>query len=454
MVLDKKNYNLSEDLKLQIIDLISKNSKTELNTIFSKLHPANQSDLVAFLSPDTRNKLLLMVKANIDAQFLSYLENDLKSQVIEFLGAKNSAKAINKLEIDDAVEIIEDLDDKGIDEILSHVPVAKRTEIEEVLLYDANSVGRVMHQDFIAVQQGWTVGQATRFLQNKKSLPDDFQYVIVVDNLQRPISEISVSKILINNKNTIISDIIPRDFELKNINVNSDQEDAARIFSKYSLSYAPVVNDEGVLVGAISASDVIDIMNEEAQEDLLLLGGVNDINLYSSSFLTAKSRIPWLLTSLITTSFAVIIIALFSSQIEKAVVLAVLLPIVASLSGNAGTQALTVLIRSISTNEIDNIGAMRILFKEVWVGSFNGLFLAIISSIFCYFWQGNLMLSTILAFTIFFTIVVAGFFGAAIPIFLNKMKFDPAISSGVFLIAITDTTSFLIFLGLASIFIL
>ena len=337
---------------------------------------------------------------------------------------------------------------------INHISQDKRTEIEEALAYGENSVGRVMHQDFVAIRKNWTVGQATHHLQQQEDLPDDFQYVIVVDDNYRPLSQLPVSKILVSRKNTNISDISPEDFEIKRISVESDQEDAARLFSKYSLTYAAVVDKNGILVGAISVGDVVDIIEEEAQEDLLLLGGVNDSNLYSSSFLTAKSRILWLFISLMTTSLASLIIVFFSGEIQKAVMLAALLPIIASLAGNAGTQALTVLVRSIATNEISNIGALKVLLKEMCVGSLNGLFLALIATAAYYFLKHDLNLSLILGATIFFTVFLAGFFGAFIPIFLSKMKFDPAISSGVFLIAITDTSSFLIFLGLSAIFII
>lgn len=451
---DVKDYNISEELKSEILDLLEQGDKVNFNRLFCNLHPSDQAGFISIISTEFQEKAILFAGANIDANFLSHLENDVKIKVVELLGAKNSAKALNKLEIDDAVEIIEDLDVDGIDEILNHVPKKRRDEIEEVLSYEEDSVGRVMHKDFIAIRHDWTVGQATRYLQDHESLPDDFQYIVVVDDNYVPISEIPVSNILVSRKNTVISNIMPSGDELKKIDVHLDQEDAARLFSKYSLTYAPVVDEKDVLVGAISVGDVVDIIEEEAEEDLLLLGGVNDRNLYSSSFLTAKSRVPWLFTSLITTSMAAVIIALFSDQIEKAVVLAVLLPIIASLAGNAGTQALTVLVRSIATNQIDNIGAAKVILKEIWVGSLNGLFLAIFAGFSCYLWKNDFYLSCVLSASVFSTIVLAGFFGAFVPIILHKMRFDPAISSGVFLIAITDTSSFLIFLGLASQFIL
>ncbi len=211
-----------------------------------------------------------------------------------------------------------------------------------------------------------------------------------------------------------------------------------------------MVDQKGMLVGVIYANDIIDIIQDEAQEDILLLAGVNDANLYSSSFSTAKSRAPWLLTSLFTSLMAVSIIAIFSTAIQKIVALAVLMPVVASLAGNAGTQALTVLVRAIATKEISNIGALKILIKEVLVCSFNGFILAVVAASVCYAWQQDLNLSLVFATAIFATILIAGFFGALIPLLLYKMKFDPAISSGVFLITITDTFSFLVFLGLAA----
>ncbi len=290
-MVSKETKNFNEEAKLQIVDLLQNNNKKQIIAIFTALHPADQSDLISFLNLDLREKLLSYVAINIDAQFLSYLENDLKIQVIEFLGVKKSAKAINKVDIDVAVEIIEDLEKDGINKILNHIPSAKKREIKEALSYDSSSVGRVMHQDFIAIHKDWTVSKATSYLQNHGNLPDDFQYIIIVDNNYAPISEISVSKILINRKNILISDIMIEG-DVKKINVNSDQEDVARLFSKYSLTYAPVIDDDGILVGAVSVGDIVDVIEEEAQEDLLLLGGVNDKNLYSSSFLTAKSRIP------------------------------------------------------------------------------------------------------------------------------------------------------------------
>lgn len=443
----ENEFGIDQNVKIQIINSLNNDLNDQVKELFSELHPADQADFLSSLDSEKRAKLIAIFAQELDPEILTYLEDDLKNEVVEFLGSKNSAKAIDQLELDDAVQVIATIDDRQ--EILDHVSKEMRDDIEEALSYSENAVGRLMRQDFIAVQKNWTVAQATYHLQNTPDLPDDFNYLVIVDDELRPISEVMVSKILKNKKQVTMAEIMS-EADLIPLFANMDKEEAAQVFSKYSLTYAPVVDDKGVLVGVIYANDIIDILQDEAEEDILLLAGVNDYNIYDSSFSAAKSRAPWLLTSLFTSLMAVTIIAIFSSEIQKIVALAVLMPVVASLAGNAGTQALTVLVRAIATKEISNIGAIKIITKEVLVGSFNGVILAIIAALACYFWQHDLSLSLIFATAIFATIFIGGFFGSIIPLLLYKMKFDPAISSGVFLIAITDTTSFLVFLGLAA----
>jgi magnesium transporter len=456
MVTEKKQDNVYEsefgvdqDIKNRILNSLENDLNTQVKKLFLELHPADQADILSSLPLEQRAKLVSIVSNDIDPEILAYLDDDLKSEVIEFLGSIKSAKAIDQLEIDDAVQVIETLESEGINEILHHISKEKRDEIEEALSYPENAVGRLMQKNFIAVKKDWSVAQATYYLQNSSNIPEEFNNIVIVDDDFRPTSEVRVSNILKSKKQILMSQIMSQE-EIKTLSVNMDKEEAAQIFSKYSLTYAPVVDKKGILVGVIYASDVIDILQEEAEEDILLLGGVNDTNLHASPFSTAKSRVPWLLASLFTSSLAVSIIAIFSNEIQKIVALAVLLPIVASLAGNSGTQALTVLVRAIATNEISNIGAIKILLKEVTVSSFNGFVLSTIAAILCYLWQNDLYLSVVFATAIFGTQIIGGFFGAAIPLLLFKFRFDPAISSGVFLITITDTFSFLVFLGLAA----
>lgn len=456
MVAEKKHDNsyesefgIDQNVKNRILNSLENDLHSQVKKLFLELHPADQADLFSALNFEQRSKLIAIVAADIDPEILAYLDDDLKSETIEFLGSKNSAKAIDQLEIDDAVQVIETLESEGISDILDHISKEKRDKIEEALSYPENSVGRLMQKNFVAVKKDWSVAQATYYLQNSSDLPEDFNNIVIIDDDFRPTSEVKISDILKNKKQIVMSEIMSQE-EIKCLSSSMDKEEAAQIFSKYSLSYAPVVDEKGILVGVVYANDVIDILQEAAEEDILLLGGVNDSNLHSSSFTTARSRAPWLLASLFTSSLAVSIIAIFSNEIQKIVALAVLLPIVASLAGNSGTQALTVLVRAIATNEISNIGAVKILIKEATVGSLNGLILASLAAIVCYLWQHDLYLSLVFAVAILGTQIIGGFFGAAIPLMLHKFKFDPAISSGVFLITITDTFSFLVFLGLAA----
>lgn len=445
----ESEFGIDQNIKSRILNSLEKNLSSQVKKLFLELHPADQADLFSSLTQENKEKLFAAVGKDIDPNLLVHLDVELKDQAIELLGNKISAKAISSLEIDDAVYVIETLEQEEIDKILNQVSHDKRQELEEALSYPENSVGRLMQKNFISAKEDWSVAQTTYFLQNSSNIPEDFNNIIIVDDNFRPISEVKVGDILKSKKQILMKEILMKD-DIKVISTNMDKEEAAQIFSKYSLRDAPVINEKGILVGVIYANDVIEILQEEAEEDILLLGGVNDSNLHSSSFSTAKSRAPWLLASLFTSCLAVSIIAIFSHEIEKIVALAVLLPIVASLAGNSGTQALTILVRAIATNEISNIGAMKILIKEIVVGSYNGLILAFLAALACYFWSYNLYLSIVFAIAIFGTQIIGGFFGAAVPLILHKCRFDPAISSGVFLITITDTFSFLVFLGLAA----
>lgn len=447
----ESEFGIDQNIKARILNSLENDLTSQVKKLFLELHPADQADFLSSLNFEQRIKLVAIIANDFDPEILTYLDDKLKSDVIELLGSENSAKAIDQLEIDDAVQVIETLENEGISDILDHVSDEKRSEIEEALSYPENSIGRLMQQNFIAVKQDWSVAQATYHLQNTEDLPDDFHNIVIVDDDFRPISEVSVSKILKNKKQVVMSEIMAEKDELRVLAANMDKEEGAQLFSKYSLDYAPVVDEKGILVGVIYANDVIDILQAEAEEDILLLGGVNYINLHASSFTTAKSRVSWLGTSLVTNLFSAGIIAFFSGEIQKIVALAALLPIVSSLSGNSGTQALTVLVRAIATKEIENISLFKIMFKEMSVAFMNGILLATVAATACYLWQHNIHLSLVFASAILAAITLSGFFGVFIPLILYRLKFDPAISSGVFLTTMTDMFSFLTLLGLATI---
>lgn len=457
MAIEKKHDNsfesefgIDQNIKNRILNSLENDLTTQVKKLFLELHPADQADFASSLNFDQRIKLVAIIANEFDPEILTYLDDKLKGEIIEMLGSENSAKAIDQLEVEDAVQVIETLENEGISEILDHVSEEKRSEIEEALSYPENSIGRLMQQNFIAVKQDWSVAQATYHLQNTPDLPDDFNNIVIVDDYFHPISEVSVSKILKSKKQILMLEIMSDKEELKVLSANMDKEEGAQLFTKYSLDYAPVVDEKGVLVGVIYANDIIDIIQEEAEEDILLLGGVRYTNLHASSFSTARSRISWLSSGLITNLFSATIIAFFASEIQKIVALASLLPIVSSISGNSGTQALTVLVRAIATQEIKNVSLWKILFKEILVGLMNGLTIATVAGTACYIWQNNLYLSLVFSGAILFAITFSSFLGVFIPLLLYRLKFDPAISSGIFLTTLTDMFSFLTLLGLAA----
>ena len=268
----ESEFGIDQNIKNRILNSLENDLTTQVKKLFLELHPADQADFLSSLNFEQRIKLVAIIAAEFDPEILTYLDDGLKGEVIEFLGSKNSAKAIDQLELDDEVQVIETLENEGISEILDHVSQEKRSEIEEALSYPENSIGRLMQQNFIAVKQDWSVAQATYHLQNTPDLPEEFHNVVIVDDDFRPISEVSVSKILRKKKQTLMSEIMSDKQELKVISANMDKEEGARIFSKYSLDYAPVVDEKGILVGVIYANDdMARILSEKYPNDIVVL---------------------------------------------------------------------------------------------------------------------------------------------------------------------------------------
>ncbi|MFT4718088.1 MAG: magnesium transporter [Rickettsiales bacterium] len=436
--------------KEKILFFIKNGTNSETESLFLGLHPVDQAELISNIDSEFRIKIIAAV-CNVELKFLIYLEDYIKEEVLDLLGSKYISRGIKNLDLDDIVKIIGDLDKEKINEVIEDLPNELSENIQKTLNYPEDSIGRVMNQNFIAINYSWTIGEATKFLQEKDNLCDEFYNIILINDSDIPIAEIPVSKIIKHKKSVILKDLISKHNKLQSIDVNANQEEAARYFTKYSLQYLVITDSDSKLLGLIYASDVIDIVEEEDEEDILLLAGVNDTNLHSSNYITAKSRIPWLFISLIFTSFSAVIIALFADEIEKMVVIAVLLPIVASISGAAGNQTLAIMVRAIATLEIRSIGYWKVVCKESVVGSLNGFFLAFIAAGACYVWQQNYILSLSIFISIFISILVSCLLGAAIPIVLSRLKFDPAISSGVFLTTLIDATAFFVFLGFISI---
>ncbi len=443
-----KNYGLSRKKSKEIIEALNHNDKARVTELLKPLHIADIADLIDLITHDQRKTLIDFIRKDFDAEILVELDSDVKEDTIELLGPKDSAKAIKQLDTDDAVDVIEDLDEEGQQEILEAIPKKQRAELEEGLSYPEDSAGRLLDRNIVTVPEFWNVGQTIDYLRVEKTIPDEFYQIFVVDPAQHPVGGVMLSRVMRSKRNVLMKDIMHED--LKIINAEIDQEEVAYIFRQYGLACAPVVNEEGRMIGVITIDDVVDVIDEEAHEDIMHLGGILEGDLYSDFVQTLRRRFPWLLINLVTAIIASIVIGIFEESIAKLAALAVLMPIVASMGGNAGTQTLTIAVRAIATRELTGTNARRVIGKEVLVGVLNGLLFAIITAVATYLWYGNLMLSMIFAFATIITLAIAGFAGATIPIFLVRIGVDPAIASSVVLTTITDVIAFGAFLGLAA----
>jgi magnesium transporter len=376
---------------------------------------------------------------------------------VEQLGPVETAAAVAELDTDDALDVIAELDEEEQQQILEAIPAADRTLIEQGLAYPEDSAGRLMQRELVAVPSFWTVGDTIDHLrksadESPDGLPSDFYDIFVVDPGHRPVGAIPLSHLLRARRPVPLTDLMAT--EMKVIGANTDQEEVAFLFRQRDLTSAPVVDDGGRLVGVITIDDVVDVIDEELEDDMMRLGGVREDDLYSAAMETARSRFGWLLVNLGTAILASLVIGAFDATIEQMVALAVLMPIVASMGGNAGTQTLTVAVRALATKELTAGNALRVIGKELMVGGVNGVLFAIIAALVAWFWFGSVAIAVVLGLAMIINLVVAAVAGASIPLMLERVHVDPAVASGVFLTTITDVVGFFAFLGLAAWFLM
>lgn len=443
---------LNPDVIRDAIVALDSDDGAAIAEIVSPLHPAEIADLIEMLRGPMRTQLVELLRPKFDPEILAELDEIVRDEVAEQLGTETLAKAIAALDSDDALNLISTLEETKQRRVLHAISFALRSMLEEGLAFPEESAGRLMQREFVVVPAFWNVGEVIDFLRESEDLPDDFYDVFVVDPRHRIIGYIALNRILRAKRPTRVRDILVDEFV--SVPVNMDQEEVAYVFAQQNLVSAPVVDDAERLIGVITIDDIVDVIHQEAEEDIMRLGGVQEDDLYAAVLDTGKSRFTWLFVNLITAVLASIVIALFQGTIEQIVMLAVLMPIAASMGGNAGTQTLTVAVRAIAMKELTTTNAFRVLSKEILVGTFNGLLFAVIIGVIAWIWSGSVGIGAVMAVAMVITMIVAGLAGAAIPLGLSRTRFDPAIASGVFLTTITDIVAFLAFLGLGAWFLL
>ena len=442
----------SPDLIRAISDALGRNEPERAAELVRDLKAPDLADVVELLEPEERIQLIQAIGPAFDYEVLSELDEGVRDQVSEALPNEVLAKAVTQLDTDDAAYVIEGLEKSDQREILAHLPSGERQAIERNLEYPEDTAGRLMQSDFVAVPPFWTVGQVVDYMRESHDLPDHFSEIFVVDPTYRVLGAVELSRILRTKRDIPVSTIMNPDHHVV-VLATEGQEEVARQFQRYDLMSAPVVDASNRLVGVVTVDDVVEVIQEEADEDMRALAGVGDESLSDTVVQVARPRFWWLFVNLFTALLASAVIGLFGATIEKMVALAILMPIVASMGGNAGTQTMTVAVRALATRELTAANVARVVFRESAVGLLNGAAFAVVMGLIAYFWFGSNRLGFVIGTAMIINLVAAALAGIFIPLALNRMKFDPAVSSTVFVTTVTDVVGFFSFLGLAALWL-
>ncbi|MEA3535101.1 magnesium transporter [Rhizobium sp. CC-YZS058] len=414
----------------------------------ARLHASEMGDLLEAISPDQRNALVSLLGDEFDLSALTEVDEAIRLDIVEHLPNERIAAALGEMDSDDAVYILEDLDQEDQEEILSKLPFTERVRLRRSLDYPEATAGRRMQTEFVAVPPFWTVGQTIDYMRDDSDLPESFTQIFVIDPTFRLLGAVDLDRIL-RTKRSIKIETIMRETNHP-VPAEMDQEEAAQLFEQYDLLSAAVVDDNGRLVGVLTIDDVVDVIQEEAEEDIMRLGGVGDEELSDSILVTSRSRMVWLSVNLVTAFLAASVIGIFDMAIEKIVALAVLMPIVAGMGGNAGSQTMTVTVRALATRDLDIHNAFRVIRREAGVGLLNGLLFGCLIGIAAGTWFQSVDLGCIIATAMLINMIAAALAGIFIPLLLDRFGADPAVSSAVFVTTVTDVTGFSSFLGLAT----
>ncbi len=432
-----------------ILAAVEADDASTLNDLLEPLHPADVADLLEQIRPDARRHLLALWSREIDGDILSEISDAIREEVITSMPPEVVAEAVRDLDTDDVVDILEDLEEPAQEAILSALDGVDRVAVEQAMSYPEYSAGRLMQREVVVAPSHWTVGEMIEHLRNADWLPDQFYHVILVDPRMKPVAYVTLGRLLSARREVALNDIVEDSF--RTIEASEPEADVAYLFNQYHLISCPVVDAAGRLVGVITIDDAMNVLDEEHQEDMLRMAGVDDeATLADTVWEATKGRALWLFVNLLTAILASLVIGMFADTIDQMVALAVLMPIVASMGGNAGTQSMTVAVRALATRDLTPRNAPRVIRREVAVGAINGAVFGLIMALVAGLWFGMPMLAVVIGLAMLMTLMAAALGGIVIPMALERAGIDPALASGPFVTTVTDVVGFFAFLGLAT----
>jgi len=445
-------YSLDRRTVAKILYAVDIGDREMLTELMEPLHAADIADLLEQINAYDRGRLVRLYDREFDGDILSELDEGIREDVIALLSPHVLAEAVRELDSDDVVDLLEDLEEPQQEAILGALSEPERAAVEQALAYPEHSAGRLMQREVVFAPEHWNVGQAIDHMRASDNLPEQFYHIMLVDPRMHPIGTVTLGRVMASRRDVPLAELKEEMFRV--IPVTQDEEDVAYAFNQYHLISAPVVNEDGRLVGQITIDDAMIVLDEEHEEDILRLAGVGDGSLTDRVLDTVKGRLPWLGVNLVAANMAALVIAQFEGVIAQLVALAVLMPIVASMGGNAGTQSLTVAVRALATRDLTGSNVWRVIRREALVGLLNGLTFAVIMGTIGFLWFHSVKLSLVIAGALVVNMIVAGLAGTVVPVVLDKLKVDPALASGAFVTTVTDIVGFFTFLGFAAVYLL
>lgn len=446
------SYVIDKQKMAIVLSALASGNRVDLTEVLEPLHPADIADIIEQLNTTDRARFIRLYDTEFYGDILSEIDEHIREEVISELNPDVLAEAVRDLESDDVVDIVEDLEEEQKETILKALDEGDRVAVQSLLSYPEQSAGRLMQREVVMAPEHWSVGMAIDFLRNDANLPEQFYHIVLVDPRLHPVGNVSLGKLMSSKRSVLLKEIIEDVFQV--IPADQDEADVAYAFNQYHLISAPVVDMENRVVGVITIDDAMVVLDEELEEDIMLLAGVGDSSVSDTIIGTVRGRLPWLAVNLVTAILASIVIAQFEATIAQFVALAILMPIIASMGGNAATQSLTVAVRAIATKDISSTNIGRVIRREVGVGILTGLIFAVSMGLIGVFWFGTAMLGVVIAISMLINLVVANLAGTTIPVILEKLGIDPALASGAFVTTVTDVVGFFAFLSIAGILLL